>query len=126
MKTIHMLTNEDKAILMHQLFPGEIEALIQHMEALCKFIIDNQDLHRQKWDDGFMPFDFWLLQITKVQTAIIKDSQKLVKNARYFSEKLFSGMLATYSNHCIDVFIKKSMYRHPKFPVAYELFYRSI
>lgn len=126
MNAIHNLTNVDKALLMHQLFPGEMEALIQHMTFLSKYIIDNEQLHRENWENGLFSFDLWLSQITQVYSNLQKDSKRLIKDAKYFSEKLFSGMLATYSNHCIDVFVKKSMYRHPKFPVAYGLFYRSI
>lgn len=125
MKPIGQLTNVDKAILMHQLFPDEIPAFITFTKNLCLTIKEDEQQNRERWDDGFMPFDFWLQQINDVEASIIKYGKKLESSPRLFSDQLFEGMKALFTNHSLRVYITTKAHANKKYAVAFDLFYNA-
>ncbi len=48
MKALNQLNNPQKAKLLHQLFPGEMPALIDFVQGMCEAVKENQDLNRAK------------------------------------------------------------------------------
>lgn len=125
MKPIKQLTNVDKAILMHQLFPQEIPAFIEFTQNLCLTIKEDEQQNRERWDSGFMPFDFWLQQINEVEASIKKYGKKLEDNPRLFSDKLFEGMKAIFTNHSLRVYTTTKSHSDKKYLTAFDLFYNT-
>jgi hypothetical protein len=123
MKALTQFTNVDKAALLHQLFPGEIPALLDFITGMCQAIQENEERNRAAWDDGFMSFDFWLRLLNESEALIAKKSQAMIKSRLVFSEQLFSGYTALYVNHCISVYTRVKVHPNPKFTLAVELLF---
>jgi hypothetical protein len=121
MKSLHNLTNIDKANLIHQLFPQEIPSLLEFISSMCITIKEDQELNRKKWDNGFITFEYWLHLTSQVESKIEKRSSIYIKNPKAFSEQLFENHLALFTNHCISVYTRIRQHPDPKFTLAIEL-----
>jgi hypothetical protein len=123
MKTIEGLTNVEKAKLLYQLFPGEIAGFVQFVDGMCSNIREHEQASRSKWDNGFITFDYWLQLVSEVQGKISKYGARLSKNQRLFADQLFDGLLAVYTNHCLNCYITAKQQPNKKFGSAIDLLF---
>lgn len=121
MKTLFNFTNVDKAALLHQLFPDEIPALLDFITGMCQSIKESEDRNRAAWDNGFMPFDFWLGLLNRSEAMIAEKRALLIKSRLVFAEQLFSDHKAIFLNHCISVYTTVRKHPNPKFTLAIDL-----
>ena len=89
MKAINQLTNTDKAKLLHELFPDEIPALLEDIQAVCTHFKDNREAFAKTWDFGLMTFDMWLQLAEQADKPIDKHRRNMIKSSKVFSEQLF-------------------------------------
>jgi len=50
MKALNQLTNTDKGKLLHELFPDEMPALLDHIQAVCTHFKANREAYAKTWD----------------------------------------------------------------------------
>ncbi|WP_179412666.1 hypothetical protein HDF19_13070 [Mucilaginibacter sp. E4BP6] len=89
MKAINQLTNTDKAKLLHELFPDEIPALLEDIQAVCAHFKANREAYAKTWDFGLMTFDMWLNLAEQADKLINKHRTNMVRSSKVFSEQLF-------------------------------------
>jgi len=89
MKAINQLTNTDKAKLLHELFPDEIPALLEDIQAVCAHFKANREAYAKTWDFGLMTFDMWLNLAEQADKLIGKHRTNMVRSSKVFSEQLF-------------------------------------
>ena len=123
MKALKYLTNADKAILLHQLFPEEIPALLEFIKNMSISLIKEQVHHRKSWDNNLFSFDQWLLLVGQTVGIIDGYGKKLHRRHRLFSDQLFDGYIACYTNHCVTVFATTTEHRNRKFIQAIQLLF---
>jgi hypothetical protein len=120
MKALHEMNNVDKGYLLAQLFPQEMENIVAALQRKCEFTKQQENKLREKWDDGFIPFDFWLSLATDIERIIKTYKNKLHQSTRVFSDQLFDGYLAIFTNDCIVKYAATEN-KNPKFGIAVEL-----
>ena len=59
MKPLEQLINVEKGKLLHELFPDEMPALLQHIKDTCSLIDTDKDTIKARWENGLLTADFW-------------------------------------------------------------------
>ncbi|QEM09194.1 hypothetical protein [Mucilaginibacter rubeus] len=122
MKTIEQLTNVEKAKIMFDLFRDEIPELLNYMEEINAKIETDKEPLIAGWNNPFFNYQQWLNLSDQVAGAIKRYGKNLTKSGNVFSEQLFGGYTAIFSNHCMEQY---GLHRakSPRFAVAVTLFY---
>ncbi|WP_159477670.1 hypothetical protein [Dyadobacter sp. 3J3] len=123
MKAFNQLKNVEKGKLLHQLFPGEMPALLDFVQGMCEAVNENQDLNRAKWNNGLFSFDFWLSLAGNVHGVTEKYGPKLHKNSNLFADQLFDGYLACFTMHCIVTYTAVRQNENSKFVKAVDFLF---
>ena len=89
MKALNQLTNTDKAKLLHELFPDEIPALLDDIQAVYANFKANKEAYAKTWNFGLMSFDMWLQLAEQADKLINKHCTNMVRSSKVFSEQLF-------------------------------------
>jgi hypothetical protein len=124
MKALHEMNNVDKAYLLAQLFPQEMENIVAALERKCAFLKANETKIRETWDNDFASFDMWQSLGNHIEGTIKKYNRNLYRSTRVFSDQLFDGYLAIFTNDCIVKYAATES-KNPKFGIAVELLFNS-
>lgn len=123
MKALKNLDNTGKAMLLHELFPDEIPALLDHLKQVCADFQTYKDTYAKQWDSGFMTFDYWLGLSQQTAAVINKFSFNMTGSSKVFSDQLCDGCLALFVNDRIIKYSDK-VSTNEKFKLAVELLYK--
>lgn len=123
MKELHLLTNDAKALLLHQFIPKEIPLFLDFTVGMAKYIKDNAQTIRKKWAIGFMTFDSWLEMATITHQTISMNMRELSNSAEKFSYDLFACYPFLFTIHCLQQYCLKGHFLDPKFGVAVQVFF---
>ena len=85
MKPFEQLNNIERARLLHQLFPGEIPALIQTMKNICGNIIDHPEFFPQIGEEALFTPGAWLAIASSIHNRLTKYTNRLNRSSRLFS-----------------------------------------
>jgi hypothetical protein len=122
MKTIGMLTNVEKAKTIFDLFKDEIPAFLEYVQVIADKVVKERKELITNWNNPFLSYHQWLNLAEQVNHIIKRQGKTLVKSANVFSEQLFGGYLALFTNHCLEQYgLHKA--QSPKFTHAISLFY---
>ena len=117
-----LLTNTDKAKLLHELFPEEMPLLLDDIKGFCADFITFQESYRKNWS-GIMHFDLWLSFAEEIKKLICKRRIPMLKSSRIFSEQLcFSYAVLLVNDRIIKYAEKRS--ENLKFKQAIDLLYK--
>lgn len=125
MKTIEQLTNVDKAKIMFELFRSEIPDFIKYVEDIAVTIANGKDELIANWNNPLLSYNHWLSLSQQMSATIKRYGKSLSKSAKVFSEQLFGGYSALFTNHCLEQYglhVSKSQ----RFAQAISLFYLPI
>lgn len=122
MKTLDILTNTDKARIMHDLFNDEIPAFLEYAQMMADRVANDEEELKANWNNPFLTYHQWRLLADQVKFLIRKYGKTLEKSGKVFAEQLFGGYTAIFSNHCIEQFGNHKA-QSPKFKQAVALFY---
>jgi hypothetical protein len=95
------MNNTEKGKLLANLFPEQLQGIVDNLMATQRFLADNEDSLRSTWDNALLSFDFWYRQANEVTTKIERHSKSLTKSSSLFAEQLFAGYNALYTIDCI-------------------------
>lgn len=123
MKPLEDLTNVEKARLLHELFPGEIPALLSYTNSLCITIREEEQLLRSQWDNGLFTVDAWLSFIKDVGSRIDWYGGRLYTQSHLFADQLFDGYLALYMVHSLTLYTTTRQHDNRKFVQAIDLLF---
>jgi len=123
MKALQELTSNEKAKLLHVLFPQHMEDLINFIEGMCQTVQEEQENGCRAWDNGFITFDSWLYLAADAQKQIASNRKKMLGQSSTFASCLFSGYTALFSVHCVVTYTAVRKHPDNKFTKAVDLFF---
>lgn len=97
MKHVELLTNVERAKLLHELLPGPIEDYLQYAKGLASYTQTHKTELAEKWGEQFYSFEGWLSLAMEVEKKIDQYFKKLKTSSRPFSDQLFDRELAFWS-----------------------------
>lgn len=123
MKSLTMLINSEKAKLLHDLFPSEIPALLDFIDAWNHKLEIEQEAIRKDWDLGLISFDQWYSLSRQTADLLKRHRPNMTRSSRVFSDQLFFSYTAFYVTDCI---IKYADWEsdNPKFKLAVALLFK--
>jgi hypothetical protein len=124
MKPLIQLNNVARARLLFELFPQEIPAFLEFLKAITDNLVRDPDQLKEKWENQFFEFNFWIRLATDTQKVLNKHGYTLSSRSRLFADQLFGGYLALYAAHCLHQYI---LHGHPtdkRFTHAVEEFFK--
>lgn len=123
MKAIELLSNVEKAQLLHQLFPSEIPDFIRFVAGMCATIQEDKQIVAT-WDNGLLDIDTCHLLVYEAERKIKHHDIKLHKSSKAFAE-LFDGTLAIFMVHCLITYTTIRVHPNQKFVLATDLFFNA-
>ncbi len=108
MKALIMLEPQEKARMLAELFPMEIEDVISFVTARITYFREHEQKIRDDWDNGLIAFELWESSLSEAEKAIKKHGGKLVRNPRFFAEQLFSGYRAFFTVDCLVKYVREN------------------
>ncbi|WP_448104341.1 hypothetical protein [Pedobacter panaciterrae] len=123
MKALELLTNTEKARLLHNLFPAEIPIFLAHLNEVCIAFQEHKEEYSKLWDNGFIPFGYWL-SLSEETAELLKRLQfSMTKNSKVFSDQLFYTYTSILVNDRIIKYADR-ISKNEKFKTAVDLLYR--
>lgn len=110
MRALSVLTGSEKARLLHDLFPNEIPLLLEDISLFCGDFKAEKEKYREKWNSGFMSFDYWQSLAEETAGIIKKHGFNMKKSSRVFSDQLYF----TYTSLFVTDRIIKYAEQHSK------------
>jgi hypothetical protein len=89
MNPVHTLTGSEKARLLYNLFPNEMQALLKNIGEFCAHFSEHQETYLKDWTNGFMPFDYWLSLSEETAGLLKRHTSSMAKSSKVFSEHLY-------------------------------------
>lgn len=124
MKPLHKLTNKEKALLLHRLFPQEIPAFLNYMENFAIVFQEDQETYKQQHADELFSFEFWLEQATQAEQKIKRFAGGLQSRSKQFSYILFGGDIALFSIRCLVAYCTTRQHRDRKFVAIVDVLFK--
>jgi hypothetical protein len=122
MKTIDQLTNVEKAKVIFALFKDEMPEFLTYTQTIADKVIKEREELIANWTNPFLSYHQWLNLAELVNNIIKRQEKGLAKSGHVFSEQLFGGYLALFSNHCLEQYGTHKA-QSLKFKYAISLFY---
>lgn len=122
MKSLNKLSNTQRGKMLVDLHPRKRAEIVDAIEKIASEIIENKQEHRQNWKETFMTFDFWFSQVAEVSELIKTNGAALRRSNTIFSDQLFFGYRAIFSNPCICE-MAKNQNEQPEFCLTVALLY---
>ena len=97
MKAITQMNNVEKGKLLADLFPEEMEGMVDAIKGAFDYLMDNEAEVRREWDTNLLPTDFWFRTAKQVGNAIELQGARMVKKPRVFADQLFDGYNALFT-----------------------------
>ncbi|MCX2476048.1 hypothetical protein OQZ33_17070 [Pedobacter sp. MC2016-05] len=109
MKALKLLTGEDKAKLLHELFPEEMENLVIYINEFyinefCAHFSANTEAYRKDWKNGLISFNYWIALSKETAGIISMEKRNLIKSSKLFSEQLYFSCTSLFVTDCIVKF----------------------
>jgi hypothetical protein len=106
MKALNKFENRDKLKVLHELFPEEMPQVLDHIQEVCADFKKHWEAYAKDWNDGFMPFDYWLSLSEQTAELIKKYRFNMVRSSRVFSDQLSYSYAVLFVNDRIVKYAK--------------------
>lgn len=100
MKSLENMTNLEKGKLLANLYPNEIQGILNSIESTFKMLFENKEDFERNWDYPLISFGPWIRLAELCNEVIIKNKRKLLVG-NYFATKLFNGYISLFTIDCI-------------------------
>lgn len=123
MKQLNLLTSPERAALLHQLFPDEINAFVAFLHEYAEQIRNNSTAFMEKHGE-YLPFkaELWIALADDMCKRIPANGTLLIKNHRRFADQLFDGLTALFTIQAMQEYAAACDNSH--FILAMELLFR--
>jgi hypothetical protein len=113
MRPITELSNEEKAILLHQLLPTEIKAFLSNMERYAITLVKHPAEHTKNWADKGIKLNpnQWLKLAKKAADTISQKRENLSNSPEVFARELFRGYMGLFTVYYLQGYIGTCAYR---------------
>lgn len=123
MQPLKMLTNVQKARLLHSLLTGEIPGFIAHLKIMSDTVVSTREEITSVWKDQLFGPEFWIELAAGVQHKLNRYQIELTRSSTVFADQLFDGYTAIFTVHALTVYVAEERYSDPKFKPAVELLF---
>lgn len=106
MKAVNEMNNVERGKLLADLFPSEVQGILDAIPLIYKMLSDNKEEIADNWENGMITFDFWFSLANRIDGIISKEGKQLLKSRR-FSDQLFDGYNALFTIDCIVKYAEK-------------------
>jgi len=120
---LKMLTNVQKARLLHSLLIHEIPDFLGYLKELTETGLNDKERIKAEWKDQMLGVDFWFELAEQVQKVLTKYPKDLYKSANVFADQLFDGYTAIFTAHALTQYVALGKHTDPKFKQAVELLF---
>lgn len=121
MKPLADFNSVEKAKLLHELFPDEIQQVVAYVEECTKVFTDKPDQVKDNWGDNIFSADAWIALAKEVQGRIKRNRKEMIKGSRRFADQLFDGYAAMFTTHCLGNYLMRT--KNSRFKKAIELLF---
>jgi len=101
MKPYKDLSIIDKAELLHQWFPNEMNHFISFAEKIARNTIKKEGNIKKPWHSKKLDPILWHTEANVLLEKIDKHRQSLVEDSTFFANKVFKGYLDFFPEHCL-------------------------
>jgi len=123
MQPLKLLTNVQKARLLHSLLATEIPDFLAYLNELTETVLNDRERIASEWKDQLFGVDFWFELAENVQRVMAKYPKELYRSANVFADQLFDGYTAIFSVHALNQYVANGRHTEPKFKPAVELLF---
>jgi hypothetical protein len=123
MQPLKMLTNVQKARLLHSLLIQEIPQFLGYLNELTETVLNDKERIKAEWKDQLFGLDFWFELAEDVQRVMAKYAKELYKSPAVFADQLFNGYTAIFTAHALTQYAANGRNADPKFKAAVELLF---
>jgi hypothetical protein len=123
MQPLRMLTNVQKARLLHSLLIQEIPGFLGYLKELTETILTDRERITAEWKDQLFGVDFWFELAEQVKRVMAKYAKELNKSSSVFADQLFDGYTAIFTAHALTQYVALGRHTDPKFKPAVELLF---
>ena len=123
MQLLKLLTNVQKARLLHSLLATEIPDFLAYLNELTETVLNDRERIASEWKESLFGVDFWFELAENVQRVMSKYSKELYRSANVFADQLFDGYTAIFSVHALNQYVANGRHTEPKFKPAVELLF---
>jgi hypothetical protein len=120
MQPLKLLSNVQKARLLHSVLIQEIPGFLGYLHALTETVLNDRERITADWKDKMFSIDFWFELAEQVQRVIAKYPKDLYKSAHVFADQLFDGHTAIFTAHVLMQYVAPGKNTEPKFKPAVE------
>jgi hypothetical protein len=123
MQPLQLLTNVQKARLLHSLLINEIPEFLGYLNELTETILNEKESIAAGWKDQLFGVDFWFELAEEVQKVMAKYIKELYKSSAVFADHLFGGYNAIFTAHALAQYVANGRHTDPKFKPAVDLLF---
>src|SRR3954462_10186036 len=105
MQPLKLLTNVQKARLLHSLLIQEMPDFLGYLNELTETVLNDKERIRAEWKDQLFGVDFWFELAEQVQSVMAKYSKELHKSSAVFADQLFDGYTAIFIAHALTQYV---------------------
>ncbi|MGE6397355.1 hypothetical protein [Chryseobacterium scophthalmum] len=99
MKTLVKMNNLDRAYLLAQLFPEELQGLIVFIKKEAELFNQNREQVHKEWTEKNICVNLWFEYITNFERRYMRNGTRLHRNKKTFRDQLFDGYDALFTIH---------------------------
>lgn len=115
MKHLEVLTNIDRAKLLHELRPQPIKDYLDYAKGLSGYLQAHQKELEPKWTNEMFSYQYWVSLALNVEKRIDRYGLQLCKSSRLFADQLFSDLSALFAADALLKFVEEPECKDAKF-----------
>jgi hypothetical protein len=105
MQPLQLMTNVQKARLLHSLLTQEIPEFLGYLNELTETVLNDKERIKEAWKDQMFGVDFWFELAEQVQKVMAKYPKELRKSSSVFADQLFDGYTAIFTAHALTQYV---------------------
>lgn len=95
------MNNEEKARLLVDLFPEMKTAILETIEQVANYAIDNGDKLMLNWNNPFISYRQWNQLAGDIIKVLQRSKGRMIRSNREFCALLYLGYRGVFTNDCI-------------------------
>ncbi|TSJ39683.1 hypothetical protein FO440_18260 [Mucilaginibacter corticis] len=123
MQPLNLLTNVQKARLLHSLLTDEIPNFLAFLNEQTESVLNNKDKLITVWKDQMFSIEMWFALAEEVQRILAKYNKQLDHSPNLFADQLFDGYNGIYVAHGLLQYVTLGKHNDPKFKHAVDLLF---
>ncbi|MCX2492641.1 hypothetical protein OQX63_04105 [Pedobacter sp. PF22-3] len=122
MKPLETLHNSEKARLIADLLPNEINLFLDHLKAFCIEFRERKEEFASNWTTAMVPFDYWQHLSAETEALLNRHMNSMKRSSKVYADQLYFSQTSLFVNDRIIKYAEKKS-QDEKFKTAIKLFY---